>query len=179
MNNSSLHLLPLVNSDHVVDSNTQNQKVRSVLPFFGCINLTISSGVTIYRAYNNNDTPMVVFITFVYFGSFLLDYLFRLCQNLPPSSNRRNVKIGIWVLLSVIMLGFACEFSTFMSLNESLCFFGVVIGGNTFLFYAFFIWEVGNNSAIASIHHTCCNNDHKECYDHYKPLKEAKIVHNV
>lgn len=173
MTSSSLHLLPLTYSDHAP------QKPRSVLPIFGFINMTISSVVTIYRAHNNNDTPTVVFVGFVYFGSFLLDYCFRLYHSLPKSSSsnshniRRNVKIIIWVLISTIMLGFACEFSTFMSFLESSFFFGLVISGNIFLFYVYFIWE-GDKSATTSAcsnNDTCCYND----YD-YKPiLTEAKV----
>ncbi|TKY50299.1 hypothetical protein E2542_SST27757 [Spatholobus suberectus] len=52
---------------------------------------------------------MIAFVAFVYFGSFLLDYCFRLYHALPPSPRRRNVKIGIWTLISGIMFGFACE----------------------------------------------------------------------
>uniref|UniRef100_A0A0R0GUC7 Uncharacterized protein n=1 Tax=Glycine max TaxID=3847 RepID=A0A0R0GUC7_SOYBN len=115
----------------------------------------------------------------VYFGSFLLDYCFRLYHSLPKSSSsnshniKRNVKIIIWVLISTIMLGFACEFSTFMSFLESSFFFGLVISGNIFLFYVYFIWE-GDKSATTSAcsnNDTCCYND----YD-YKPiLTEAKV----
>ncbi|RDX88843.1 hypothetical protein CR513_29501, partial [Mucuna pruriens] len=168
---TSLQLLPITNYDH---AQTQTQKkVRSVLPLFGFINMTISSVVTIYRAHANHDTPMIVFVAFVYFGSFFLDYCFRLYHALPKSSsrNRRNVKIIIWLLLSSIMFGFACEFSTFMSFVESLCFFGLVLAGNTFLFYVYFVWE-GYKTAPD---HTCCVKDNCD----YKPLIEPKVVDQV
>ncbi|KAJ1386895.1 hypothetical protein SESBI_40442 [Sesbania bispinosa] len=172
---SSSQLLPLVNFD------IQTQKVRSVLPFFGFINMTFSCGITIYRAYNHNDTPMIVFITFVYFGSFLLDYWSRLYHKLPPSqlsSKRRNLKIGMWVLLSTIMLGFACEFSTFLRLTQSICFFGVVIAGNAFLFYVYFIWD-GNKSSSACSTHVSRYNDGNAEHKEYKLITEDKGVDNV
>ncbi|KAI4347629.1 hypothetical protein L6164_008424 [Bauhinia variegata] len=149
---SSSSPLPTANSE-------TGTKIYSVLPLFGFINITISSSTTIYRASSNGDIPMVVFITFVYFGSLLLEYWFRLYHQLPPhekSARKQKLKIGIWVLLSSIMFGFACQFSTFMSPFQSLAFFAVVIGGNCLLFYVYFIWNgddqkscgIGSNSSI-------------------------------
>nr|KYP69275.1 hypothetical protein KK1_008464 [Cajanus cajan] len=125
-----------------------------MLPFFGVINMTITSGTTIYRAYNNGDIQMIAFVTFVFFGTFLFNYLIRLYNMLPPhdrSYDKLKLKIGIWVLVSSIMFGFACEFSTFLSFFESLAFFGLVISGNTFLFYVYFIWEVDKSGRACSI----------------------------
>ncbi|TKY50354.1 hypothetical protein E2542_SST27815 [Spatholobus suberectus] len=170
---SSVGLLPLANPDDAPPP----RKVRSVLPFFGFVNMTISSVVTVYRAHGSHDTPMIAFVAFVYFGSFLLDYCFRLYHALPPSPRRRNVKIGIWALISGIMFGFACEFSTFMSLVESLSFFGLVLCGNTFLFYVYFIWE-GDKSASSTACSTPHHDDDDACCN-YKPLTEAKIVDGV
>lgn len=176
---SSSHsqMLPLIsNSDHDVQmqQHPNKIKVRSVLPFFCFINMTMSCGTTIYRAYNHNDTPMIVFITIVYFGSFLLDYWSRLYQKLSPlqASKRRNLKIGTWVLLSGILLGFAAEFSTFMSLIGSICMFGIVIAINALVFYAYFILECDKCSSVCSTRYSCCNDDsdknvaqHKEGYE--------------
>ena len=167
---SQSQMLPLVNSD--VHNNKQNKVYFSVLPLFGFINMTITSVITIYRAYNNNDIPMVVFIIFVYLGSFLLDYWSRLFQKLPPQSpKKRNVQIGIWALMSTIMLGFAWQFSKVMSLIESLCIYGVVIVGNAFLFYVEFIRKCDKSCGA-------CNNG-IAAQKEYKPLTEAKVVDNV
>ncbi|MDV3154299.1 MAG: hypothetical protein Q8759_02255 [Pigeon pea little leaf phytoplasma] len=124
--------------------NDNHKRIFSVLPYFGVINMIITSGTTIYRAYQNGDIQMIAFVTFVFFGTFLLDYWIYLYNKLPPNDGyyaKLKLKIGIWVLLSSIMFGFACEISTFMGLFGSLTFFGVVISGNTFLFYVYFIWE--------------------------------------
>jgi len=165
---SSLQLLPLAASS---SDDEAPQMLKSVLPFFGFMNMTISSVVTIYRARSHNDTGTIIFVAFVYFGSFFLDYCFRLYHSLPPSSpSSRNVKIVIWVLISSIMLGFACEFSTFLSFLESSFFFGLVISGNSFLFYVYFIWEGEKRGGSA-----CNNDDSCEC----KPLTEAKVVDEV
>ncbi|KAK7295323.1 hypothetical protein RJT34_18229 [Clitoria ternatea] len=104
----------------------------------------MKSGITIYCACNNGDIQMVAFVIFVFFGTFLLHYWFRLYHMLPPcdrSWEKLKLKIGIWVLISSIMFGFACEFSAFVSFIESLTFFGVVNCCNTSLFYVYFIWE--------------------------------------
>lgn len=148
--------LPLTNSN-------AEFKIYSVLPAFGLINLTISSATTIYRAFNKGDTPMIVFTTLVFLGTFLLDYWFRLYRKLPPSeksSKHHSLKIGIWVLLSAIMFGFAYEFSTFMSLAASLSFFGVVICGNALLFYVYFIWDGEGKSRQSR--DSCCVSENVE-----------------
>ncbi|XP_054800315.1 uncharacterized protein LOC129304618 [Prosopis cineraria] len=72
--------LPITNSDPEI-------KIRSVLPIFGVINMTISCATTIYRAYINGDIPMIVFIVYVFFGTFLVDYWFRLYSTLSPSEH--------------------------------------------------------------------------------------------
>ncbi|KAK7340493.1 hypothetical protein VNO77_21198 [Canavalia gladiata] len=161
--------LPLENS------NMNTQKVYSVLPFFGVINMTIASGTTIYRAYKNDDFQMIAFVIFVYFGTFFLDHWFHLYHMLPPSdqsSEKLKLKIGIWVLLSTIMFGFACEFSTFASFFESLTFFGVVISGNTLLFYVYFIWEGDKSGRSFSI-----KSGGKSRDDEFRALTEG--VNNV
>ncbi|XP_014510026.1 uncharacterized protein LOC106769073 [Vigna radiata var. radiata] len=164
---SSLHLLPLTTSSF----DEALQKLKSVLPFFGFINMTISSMVTIYSAHRNNDTPTIVFVAFVYFGSFFLDYCFRLYHSLPPSSpSSHNIKVVIWVLISSIMLGFAFEFSTFMGFLESVFFFGLVISGNSYLFYVYFIWDSEKSGGSAGNSDDCCER---------KPLTEAKVVDEV
>lgn len=127
----------------------------SVLSFFCYLNQTLSCGITIYRAYNNNDTTMIVFVTIVYIGSFLLDYWTKLYKKLQQqqsqqsSSKGRNIKIATWVLLSSIMLGFAFEFSTFMSFIQSSCFFVLIIAFNALVFYVYFIWEDPKGSTSA------------------------------
>ncbi|KAK7266309.1 hypothetical protein RIF29_18952 [Crotalaria pallida] len=170
---SSKQLLHLLKKfDEVV-----TQMFDSVLPYYAYINLTISSGTTIYRAYNNNDIQMVVFIIFVFFGSFLLDYFFRVHYALPrweKSAKKRNAKIGIWVLLSTIMLGFAFEFSSLKYLTESLCLFGVVIGGNALLFYVYFIREGNKSGRPCSVEDSCCCNIGDEDENEYKLLIEAE-----
>jgi len=151
-------------SSQLLLSNMHHPKkmVQSMLPFLCSLNLTISCGTTIYRAYNKNDIPMIMFVIFVYFGSILLDYWSNLYHklSLPDqySSKGRNIKIRTWVLLSSIMLGFACEFSTFMSFNESLCIFGIMILGNSLVFYVYFVWEGCKSSCSkdCSIHYSCC-----------------------
>lgn len=164
---SSLHLLPLA----TCSSDEAPQRLKSVLHLFGFMNMTISSVVTIYNAHSNNDTATIVFVAFVYLGSFFLDYCFRLYHSLPPSSpSSHNIKIVIWVLISSIMLGFACKFSTFLSFLESMFFFCLVISGNSFLFYVYFIWESEKSGGSA-----CKNDDRCEC----KPLTEAKVVDEV
>ncbi|XP_028780479.1 uncharacterized protein LOC114736776 [Neltuma alba] len=138
--------LPITNSDPEI-------KVRSVLPVFGLLNMIISCSTTIYRAYINGDIPMVVFIVFVFFGTFLLEYWFRLYNKLSPtenSSQRHYIKIGIWLLISSIMFGFAYEVSTFMSLAASVSFFLVVLCGNSLLFYVYFIWDGEGKSTPAN-----------------------------
>ncbi|XP_027359369.1 uncharacterized protein LOC113868017 [Abrus precatorius] len=130
--------LPLVDSNHAL---TQNPRTRDALLsyFLPFISMTITSGAIFQRACTNNDLPMAVFIAFIFFVSVSVDYYcFGFNHNLIPNSKtRRFIKMVIWVLLSVVMLGFGCAFSTFMDVAESLCFFGVVIGGNAFLFYAY------------------------------------------
>lgn len=159
-------------------------KVQSVLPFFCSLNMTISCGTIIYRAYNKNDISMILFIIFVYFGSILLDYWSKLYTklSLPDqySSKGRNIKIGTWVLLSSIMLGFACEFSTFMSLIESLCIFGVVILGDAFVFYVYFIWEGCKSccSSGCSTYYSCCIHKNSQ-YKEYELLIEVKGLDSV
>ncbi|KAI4351591.1 hypothetical protein L6164_005937 [Bauhinia variegata] len=131
--------LPLTNSDN------KQTKICSLLPLFGSLNITITSGTAIFRAHSNGDIPMLIFITFLYFGTILLRYWFRLYHSLPRRekwARKHKLKTGIWVLLCSIMFGFACEFSTFMSPVESLSFFAVVSGGNSVLFYVSFIWNV-------------------------------------
>ncbi|KAL2330031.1 hypothetical protein Fmac_017612 [Flemingia macrophylla] len=150
-----------LNDDNNNNNNNNNQRPFSILPFFGVINMTITSVTTIYRAYNNGDFQMIAFVTFVFIGTFLLDSWIRL-YNMPPhddhhhhhhhhhhhrsSAEKLKLKIGIWVLVSSIMFGFAYEFSTFLSFFESLAFFGVVTSGNIFLFYVYFIWELVDQS---------------------------------
>ncbi|KAG4925779.1 hypothetical protein GLYMA_18G255500v4 [Glycine max] len=134
--------------------NDNHKKFFSVLPYFGVINMIITSGTTIYRAYNNGDIQMIAFVTFMFFGTFLLDYWIRLYNKMPPhdqSYEKLKLKIRIWVLVSSIMFGFACEFSTFMGFYGSITFFGVVISGNTFLFYVYFIWEGDMSGKTCSI----------------------------
>lgn len=129
--------LPLTNSDPQI-------KIYSVLPVFGLINMIISSSTAIYRAYNKGDTAMIMFTSLVFVGTFLLDYCFRLYRELSPSEKsweRHMLKTGIWTLISAIMLGFAYEFSRFMSVVASVSLFGVVLSGNAFLFYLYFIWD--------------------------------------
>jgi hypothetical protein len=79
-------------------------------------------------------------------------------------------------LLSSIMLGFACEFSTFMSFNESLCIFGIMILGNSLVFYVYFIWE-GCKSCCSkgcSIHYSYCIDKNVQYKDQYEPLLGVK-----
>ena len=151
--------LPLTNSDAIADT---SKPTYSVLPFFGVINMIISCGWTSYKAYNNGDFVMVMFVTFVFFATFSLDYCFRQIRNIPPSEEsprKHRLKVAIWVLLSTIMFGFACEFSTFMSLTESIIFFGIVIVGNTLLFYVYFIWDEKKSSS------DCLNDSEKKIKD--------------
>ena len=132
--------LPLSNS-------SVDKKIKSVLPFFGFINMTISCGAIIYRACIKGDIPMVTFVTFVYFATFVLDYWVVLYHKFPK---KLHLKVGIWVLESAIMLGFGFAFSKFMSLGASLFFFGIVIVGNTLLFYAYFVWDGDKNRGVCS-----------------------------
>jgi hypothetical protein len=171
-----------MNSSQLLPSNIMhpNKKFQSMLPFFCSLNMTISCGTTLYRAYNKNDITMIMFIIFVYFGSILLDYWSKLYKklSLPDqySSKGRKIKFATWVLLSSIMLGFACEFSTFMSFNESLCIFGIIILGNSLVFYVYFIWE-GCKSCCSkgcSVHYSYCIDKNAQYKDQYEPLLGVK-----
>ncbi|XP_061355691.1 uncharacterized protein LOC133300194 [Gastrolobium bilobum] len=165
-----------------INSDVHTQNLCSMQPFLCIISMTISSVITIYRAYNNKDILMILFITYVYIGSFLFDYWSRLYHKLPPSeqsSKRRNVKIGMWVLFSSTMLGFACEFSTFMNFTESLCIFLVVIVGNVLLFYVYFVWKGNKSASACSTHRSCYNNGNAVQEEEYKPLTDSKGVFNV
>lgn len=68
------------------------------------------------------------------------------------------------------MLGFAFEFSTFMGFLESVFFFGLVISGNSYLFYVYFIWDSEKSGGSAGNSGDCCER---------KPLTEAKVVDEV
>ncbi|KAI4316778.1 hypothetical protein L6164_024723 [Bauhinia variegata] len=129
--------LPAINSE-------TETTIYSFLPFFAFINISIISCTAIYRSHNNGDIPMVLFVTFVYFGTMLLDYWLRLCRDQPrveKSARIHELKIGIWVLLCSVMFGFAYQFSILMKAGESRAISAAVIGVSSLIFYAYFIWK--------------------------------------
>ncbi|KAL5080189.1 hypothetical protein RYX36_008610 [Vicia faba] len=150
---------------------SSNKKFHSILSFFCSLNTAISCGTTLYCAYNQNDIPMIIFVIFVYSSSFLLNHWSNLYHKLSRpdrvSSKGRNIKIGTWILLSIIMLGFACEFSTFMSFYECVCICVFMILGNGFIYYLCFVWEGCKScgSKSFSIHYSWCTDKNAQYKD--------------
>ena len=99
----------------------------------GFLATTISTSLITYLAYNQNDTPMLLFTSFIYVVYFSVDF-----SPLPPAPSARatHVRLFLWAIFSAGMLAFACSFWTVLTLHESLCFFWVVIGGSALLFSA-------------------------------------------
>ncbi|KAL5080190.1 hypothetical protein RYX36_008611 [Vicia faba] len=139
-----------------------NKIFHIMSPFLCSLNIAISFGTTLYRAYNQKDIPLIIFVVFVFFSSILLNYWSKLYDKLSgpdrSSSKGRNIKIGTWILLSIIMLGFAYEFSTFMSFYECVCICVFMILGNGFIYYLCFVWEGCKScgSKSFSIHYSWC-----------------------
>ncbi|KAK7340490.1 hypothetical protein VNO77_21195 [Canavalia gladiata] len=107
-NNSNPSLEKELNSSSFFNS-LVDTKFHIVVPFSRFINMTFSCDATIYRACIHGDIPMIAFVIFVYLATVLQDYWFGLYHKLPPyvkSPKRHCLKIGTWVLLSAIMLGF-------------------------------------------------------------------------
>lgn len=129
-------------------------RIYRLLPCFGMINLIIGSSVQIYRAYTNGDIPIVDFVTFLCFITLLIYYCFEFNQEIDPrkdySSNKNKLQIGIWILMSGVMVGFGFKFSklTNASASASLAFIGVVTGANLLILHLYMIWESDKSSMI-------------------------------
>lgn len=105
---------------------------------------------TIYKAYQHQDYPMIVFIFFVFFAFLLLEYLLSVYRYLPSSekSNKKYfLKCSIWFIYSAIMLGFACQFAPFFSLPIGILIYGMFGVFSAVLFYAYMIYEEEDGSS--------------------------------
>ncbi|PON59473.1 hypothetical protein PanWU01x14_159830 [Parasponia andersonii] len=112
--------------------------------YFAYINLTISSSGTIYRAYVNDDIPMVVFILFYIIAFCVSEMCMRALNRLPQNEDSLKkfiLKVTNWVLVSAILFGFAYQFGTFVCVTAAVIIFSAVIAASAFLFFVYFIYD--------------------------------------
>lgn len=150
-NRSSNHTLPLSRNRYNIGSKDDSLRL---VPHFTYLNLAISSACRIYRAYIDNDKPMIAVILFGYFAYFWLDYCFRVLNKLPQSDNsikKKFLKLNIWAVSTAVMFGFACEFGTCVFLSATLAVFGVAvaIASSSCLFYFYFIADDQTSSRLS------------------------------
>ncbi|OAY24502.1 hypothetical protein MANES_17G020900v8 [Manihot esculenta] len=129
--------------------------------------ITFNCITTIYRAYVNNDMPMVAFIVFVFLGYFVLDYCLANYRRLPESPMKEFLKITIWALSSAIFFGFCYQFSTFTSLVAVVTMYGFAIVGSVFLFYFYFLHE-NDQKGCVSLEILLCSCDRRGLGDKNK-----------
>lgn len=122
-------LLPVTSSG---DANAPPIRVNP-LYILAFLATTISTSFITYLAYTHNDNPMLLFTSFIYVLYFSVDFF-----PLPPAPSARasHVRLFLWAVLSAAMFAFACSFSLVLTLPESMCFFGVVLGGSALLLSA-------------------------------------------
>ncbi|KAF5479214.1 hypothetical protein F2P56_000058, partial [Juglans regia] len=141
-NGRSKHTLPL--HCNRCNTNGSEEDLRLLIPQLASLNLTISCLGTMYRAYGNNDRPIMAFVIFVYFAYFWSGHCHTKLNKLPPSDNsfkKKFLQFNIWFFASAILFGFACEFGTFLGWAATLFLFGVAIAGSSLLFYVYFICD--------------------------------------
>ncbi|KAJ9135190.1 hypothetical protein P3X46_032399 [Hevea brasiliensis] len=146
--------------------NPARSSTSSFAQSISCLYLTLNSITTIYRAYINNDMPMVAFIIFVYLGYFILDYCVVIYNRLPSkeeSPKKEFLKVTIWGLSSAIFFGFSYQFSTFMSLFVVVPMYGFAIVSSVFLFYFYFLRDNNHSGCNSEILQSSCavKNDNK------------------
>lgn len=128
-------------------------EILTYAPLFAYVNLTISSVGTTYRAYANNDMPMVAFIIFVIIGYFVLEICFRALKRLPrddESTKKSLLKFTVWALSSSILFGFAYQLGTFACLGATLTMYAAVIASSSCIFFVYFIHDDKKNGASVS-----------------------------
>ncbi|KAL3723239.1 hypothetical protein ACJRO7_035425 [Eucalyptus globulus] len=103
--------------------------------------LTINSVSTIYRASVNGDTPMVVFIVFVYLAYLLLDYCLTELNRSPPTDRgpqRAVLKLVAWIFTTAIGFGFAYHFSQLTGACMAVAFHALAAATSGVVFYTYF-----------------------------------------
>ncbi|XVF58218.1 hypothetical protein PTKIN_Ptkin07bG0046400 [Pterospermum kingtungense] len=123
---------------------TTNPEIPLFFPATVYFYLTFNSVSTIYQAYYHDDFTMAAFIVFVYFGYFLLMFCITKFQALPPQENspRKDfLKSVIWVLITLILFGFAFEFSTFIHPVAAVFVFVLAISSSSFIFFLYFVYD--------------------------------------
>ncbi|KAJ4833819.1 hypothetical protein Tsubulata_043969 [Turnera subulata] len=121
--------------------NSPNTVLVHAMAFFY---LTFNTISTIYRAYINDDMPMVALVVFVYVGYFLLHHCLEVYGGLPSheeSPRKEILKATIWGLSSTIVFGFVYELSTTMSVAVVLPIFSLAVMTSAFLFCFYFVYD--------------------------------------
>ncbi|KAB2064480.1 hypothetical protein E1A91_A09G024200v1 [Gossypium mustelinum] len=117
--------------------------------------LTFNCISTLYQAYTHGDFPMVGFIVMVYFGYLGLMYCINQLRALPPthtSPKKDFLKSIIWVLATVILVGFALQFSTFVHPLVAVFVFAAAVSTSYFLFFLYFVHDCYPHQSANS----CC-----------------------
>lgn len=135
--------LPVSSSDAEADNCNDPGLACSIPLAF----LTFNSVSTIYRASINGDTPVVIFIVFVYLAYLLLDYCLTELKRLPPTdggSRRRTLKLVAWTMSTAIGFGFAYHFSQLASPWMGVAFHAVAVTSSVGVFYVYFCCDRGD-----------------------------------
>ncbi|KAK3413348.1 hypothetical protein EUGRSUZ_I01916 [Eucalyptus grandis] len=140
--------LPVSSSDTGVDNRGGGGDDHSGLPCsIPLAFLTINSVNTIYRASVNGDTPMVVFIVFVYLAYLLLDYCLTELNRSPPTDRgprRTALKLVAWVFTTAIGFGFAYHFSQLTGACMAVAFHALAATTSGVVFYTYFYCDHGD-----------------------------------
>lgn len=146
----------------------QNTLLPSIVPYILIITNSIS---TICKAYQHQDYPMTTFIFLIFLAFLLLEYFLSVCKYLPSSKISKKkyfLKCAIWLIYSVIMLGFACQFAPLFSLSIGILIYGIFGVFSAVFFYACMIYEEEDGSW------TCEHLSHKEMKGRYLILVKVR-----
>lgn len=120
------------------NNNNARGSFSSWLPFLGFLFLTLNSAVAVVRS--RGETMAVAFITFSYVDLVALFVCLRMYERARAGSSTREwLKIAVWVLTTLLTLGFSYRVAAVMpapvALLVWLMAFATVTGG----FVAFFV----------------------------------------
>ncbi|PRQ53680.1 hypothetical protein RchiOBHm_Chr2g0169171 [Rosa chinensis] len=114
------------------------------LPSIVFINLTITTFTTMYRAQQHHDTTLLAFLAFVYASYFILHNCVQVYSRLPngeKSAKKELLRFTLWFLPTLVLLGFAAEFGTFMNVTVVVLMYCLAIASSLTLFYVHYIYD--------------------------------------